>query len=167
AIDYKPTRDYRIYSHYTYIDISSESFETRSNPRDLRRLTVSAPKKTFGLTLIKHWPENFDISTSFYYVSDMDWLDRTGSTQPGAPADRSAQPYKKMDIKASKAYKFGNERLKVSLSLLNLLEDYFDYNRTRYTDSTLTTVAPNSTTLNSHGSLQDMRAYMEINLEFN
>ena len=167
ALDYKLAKDYRIYTHYTYIDISAETFESRSNPRDIRRLTVSAPKKTFGLTLIKHWPEDLDASINYYQVSDMDWLDRTGSTYPGGPGDRSAQAYKKMDLKLSKQYNTGNKKLKLSRTLLNGLDDFFDYNRTRYTDNTLTTVYPSTNTLNSYGSIQDMRAYLEISLEFN
>lgn len=167
ALDYKLPKNYRIYTHYTYIDISADMIDPRGNTNDTRRLTVSAPKKTFGLSLIKHWPEDFDASINFYSISDMDWLDRTGSTAAGSPGDRSAQPYKKLDIKLSKKYRFGEERLGVSLTLLNLLEDFFDYNKTRYTDNSFTTVAPNSDTLNSHGSLQDMRAYLELSLEFN
>ena len=167
ALDYKLPKDYRIYTHYTYINISAETFEPRSNPNDIRRLTVSVPKKTFGLTLIKHWPEDLDASINFYQVSDMDWLDRTGSTNPGSPGDRSAQAYKKMDLKLSKQYNTGNEKLKLSLTLLNILEDFFDYNRTRYADNTFSSVAPHSNTLNSYGSIQDMRAYLEVSLEFN
>ncbi|MDH5765541.1 MAG: TonB-dependent receptor [Gammaproteobacteria bacterium] len=167
SLDYKLPRNYRIYTHFSYIDITAEMFEPRGTWRDTRRYSVSAPEKTLGFTFIKHWPQDFNASINYYRVSDMDWMDRTGSTTPVSVTDRSAQPYNKLDLKLNKQYRFGNEKLDISLSLLNLLEDYFDYNRTRYTDNTFTTVAPNSNTLNSNGSLQDLRAYLEISLEFN
>jgi len=165
ALDYKLPKDYRIISHYSYIDISADMYDSRGNTSDIRRLTMSAPKKTLGLTLIKHWPENFDASVSFYYVGDMDWLDRTGST--ALPRDdRSAQPYRKLDIKLSKSYQLGTEQLKIELSLLNLLEDYYDYNKTRYEDDNMSTINTSSTTISPFGSLQDMRAYLGVSLEF-
>lgn len=165
ALDYKLPKNYRLYTHYTYIDISAEMYNPLGYWRETRRLTMSAPKKTFGLTLIKHWATNFDASINYYHISDMDWLDRTGSTSPYF-SDRSAQPYNKLDIKLSKAYIFGNEKLRINFIMQNLLEDHYDYNKTRYTDATLTTVFQN-TDINAHGSLQDMRTYLEVSLEFN
>ena len=165
SLDYKLPKDYRIYTHYTYIDISAEMYNPRAKANDIRRLTKSAPKKTFGLTLIKHWTEDFDASINYYHISDMDWLDRTGSTAP-LFNDESAQPYKKLDIKLSKAYQHGKEKIKIDLVLQNLVEDFYDYDKPKYTDATMTTLEPNANT-NRQGSLQDMRAYLEVSLEFN
>jgi iron complex outermembrane recepter protein len=165
SLDYKLPKDYRIITRYSYIDISAVMYESLGNLRNTRRLTKSAPKKTFGLTLIKHWPERFDASVNFYYIGDMDWLDRTGSTAP-LNEDRSAQPYRKLDIKLSKTYLLGSEQLKIDLTLQNLLEDFFDYNKTRYDDANMSIITADTSTISASGSEQDLRAYLEISLEF-
>ncbi len=165
SIDYKPQNDLRIYAHYAYIDITASAFNPDANPAIKRRLEVSAPTNTYGLMLIKHFENNVDIGINYYRVGEMDWMDRTGSTRPYY-ADRSAQPYDKLDFKISKSQNIGSSRLHYSLTLQNLIEDFYDYNKTRYTDATLSTVAPTGN-ISSYGSLQDRRAYIELSLLFN
>jgi iron complex outermembrane receptor protein len=166
ALDYKPSRVTRLYGYYAYIQIDAEMYDPRANVNDVRRLEVSAPTNSYGAMLIRHFEQNIDLGVSYFRVGDMDWTDRTGSTAPYFQ-DRSAQPYDKLDIKISQTQKVGSSQLYLALTLQNLTGDFYDYNKTRYTDATLTTVMPNSSSLNSNGSLQDQRVYVELGLSFN
>lgn len=165
AVDYKPSKSYRIYGYYAYIDIEAEMFNPIGNTSDIRRLEVSAPTNSYGLMLIRHWPNNLSTSLNFFRIGEMDWTDRTGSLGESYN-DKSAQAYDKLDIKISKFYNYGKNKLKLDLSIQNLIDDFYDYNKTKYTDASLTTVAPD-TSINSNGSLQDMRTYLEISYLFN
>jgi len=165
SFDYKQKNDFRIYGYYAYIDIEASLFNPLGNDATPRRLEISAPTNTYGLLLIKHWENNFNTSISFFRVGNMEWSDRT--RKPDFFEDRSAQPYDKIDIKASKTYTYGKESLKISLILQNLAGDFFDYNKTKYTDASLSTVAPPSSSISSFGSLQDRRTYIEISFLFN
>jgi iron complex outermembrane receptor protein len=166
AVDYKPTARTRIYGYYAYIDIDADMYDPRGNSNDIRRLEVSAPTNSYGLMLMRHFAGNVDLGVSYFRVSDMDWLDRTGSSAE-LHQDRSAQPYDKLDIKISKTRKTASGRLQYALILQNLLEDYYDYNKTRYTDASQTVVAPSSSSINANGSLQDRRVYLELSWMFN
>ncbi len=164
SIDYHHSKDLRIYAYYAYINIDAEAINPLANPADERRFEVSAPTNSYGLMLIKHWPEHLSTSLNYFRISDMDWMDRTGSSS-FYYNDKSAQPYSKLDLKISKAYFYGQKKLNIALTLQNLLEDFYDYNKTRYTDASLTTVAPPSG-ISSYGSLQDQRVYFEASLMF-
>lgn len=166
AVDYKPTTRTRVYGYYAYIDIDAEMYDPRGNGSDIRRLEVSAPTNSYGLMLIRHFAGNVDLGVSYFRVGEMDWLDRTGSSAEPFQ-DRSAQPYDKLDIKISKTQKIGTGRLYYALTLQNLLEDYYDYNKTRYTDATQTVVESSSSSINGNGSLQDRRVYLELSWMFN
>ncbi|MCW8874761.1 MAG: TonB-dependent receptor [Gammaproteobacteria bacterium] len=166
ALDYKPSPRSRIYGYYAYIDIDAEMYDPRGNVSDIRRLEISAPTHSYGLMLIRHFAGNVDLGISYFRVGEMDWLDRTGSSAE-PHQDRSAQSYDKLDIKISKTRKFDSGRLQYALVLQNLLEDYYDYNKTRYTDATQTVVAPSSSSINANGSLQDRRVYLELSWMFN
>lgn len=165
ALDYKHSKHFRIYTYYAYIDIQADLIDPIGNPGDSRRYEVSAPTNSYGLMMIKHWPDNLSTSLNFFRVGEMDWTDRTGSGSPDYN-DRSAQAYNKLDINISKAYSHGRNKLKLALTIQNLLEDYYDYNKTKYTDTSQTTVAAD-TDISAYGSLQDMRSYLEISYLFN
>lgn len=166
AVDYKPTARTRLYGYYAYLDIDADMYDPRGNRSDIRRLEVSAPTHSFGLMLMQQLPGNVDLGVSYFHVGDMDWLDRTGSSAEPYQ-DRSAQPYDKLDIKLSKTQRIASGQLQYALILQNLIEDYYDYNKTRYTDATQTVVAPSSSSINSNGSLQDRRVYLELSWLFN
>lgn len=165
TLDYKHSNNFRIYAYYAYIDIQAELIDAIGNPGDSRRYEVSAPTNSYGLMLIKHWPDNISTSFNFFRVGEMDWTDRTGSGSPYYN-DKSAQAYNKLDFNISKAYSHGSNKLKLALSIQNLMEDYYDYNKTRYTDASLSTVADN-TNISAYGSLQDLRTYLEVSYLFN
>ncbi|MFW2373738.1 MAG: hypothetical protein ACN4GM_11505, partial [Gammaproteobacteria bacterium] len=165
ALDYQHSKHFRVYAYYAYIDIQAELIDPIGNPGDNRRYEVSAPTNSYGLMMIKHWPDNLTTSLNFFRVGEMDWTDRTGSGSPYF-SDRSAQAYNKLDFNISKAYSHGSNQLKLALTIQNLLEDYYDYNKTKYTDSSLTTIAED-TSISAYGSLQDMRTYLEISYLFN
>jgi iron complex outermembrane receptor protein len=165
SLDYKQPRNFRIYAHYAYIDIKAMQFNPLGNTSTPRRLEISAPTNTYGFLFTKHWPKKLDTSISFYRVGKMEWSDRTRTVN--FFNDRSAQAYDKVDINISKTYNIGKESLKISLILQNLAEDFFDYNKTKYTDASLSTIAPPSKTISSFGSLQDRRTYIEVSFLFN
>jgi|GEM_PF-1079364 len=157
SASYRAAKDWRMIFTAAFIDINAPVIAL--NPRTASRLEASAPKQSFGLMLIKSWPSNIDTSLVYYNVGDMDWLNRTRDSGGLAFKDRSADPYQKLDIKISKSFKYENESLQLSLMLQNLLEDYYDYSKTSYTDASKTVVA-------NPGSLQDKRAYFEVKLNF-
>ena len=168
ALDYRQKNNFRIYGYYAYIDIEAELFNPLGNDATPRRLKASAPTNTYGLLLIKHWANDFNTSLSFYRVGNMEWFDRTKKANGGSFfEDRSAQPYDKVDININKTYYLGKESLVVSLALLNLAGDFYDYNKTKYTDASLLTVDTSSESINGYGSLQDRRAYLEVSYLFN
>ncbi|MCW9013976.1 MAG: TonB-dependent receptor [Gammaproteobacteria bacterium] len=166
SFNYQHSKDFRVYGYYAYIDIQAEMFNPLARTHDIRRFTVSAPTNSYGLMLIKHWQNNLHTSLSYFRVGDMDWMDRTGSTGFDYE-DRSAQAYNKLDLNISKIYKYGTEKLKISLTLQNLIEDFYDYNKTRYeADNTTVYFSPDSS-ISPYGSLQDTRAYLELTYLFN
>ena len=165
ALDYKHSKDFRIYGYYAYIDIQADLINPIGNTGDIRRLEVSAPTNSYGVMMIKHWPDNLSTSLIFFRVGEMDWTDRTGSGSPYF-IDKSSQAYNKLDFNINKSYRYGKNRLNLALSIQNLIEDYYDYNKTRYTDASMTTIAPD-TGISAYGSLQDMRTYLEISYLFN
>lgn len=157
SANYEAPDNWRIIFSAAFIDINAPVMS--ANPRTASRLEVSAPKQSYGLMLIKTWPANIMTSLMYYKVGDMDWLNRTRDSGGQSWRDRSADPYQKLDLKISKTYRYKNESLQLSLMLQNLLEDYYDYSKTSYTDATETTVA-------NQGSLQDRRAYVEMKFNF-
>jgi len=165
SLDYKQKNNFRIYGYYAYIDIEAKLYNSLGNDATPRRLEISAPTNTYGLLFIKHWANKLNTSISLFRVGNMEWSNRT--RKPDYFEDRSAQPYNKIDIKASKTYIMGKESLKISLILQNLAGDFYDYNKTKYTDASLTTIAPPSSSISSFGSLQDRRTYIEISFLFN
>ena len=167
SFDYRPTRSFRIYGYYAYVDIDATLINPLAETRDERRLEVSAPSDTYGLMLIKHFDNDLDIGISYFRVSDMDWLDRTGSSGD-LYRDRSAQPYEKLDLNISKTERWANNNnIKYTLSFQNLLDEYYDYNKTRYADPTETIVVPPSFSIPGYGSLQDTRFYFDLSISFN
>ena len=166
SFNYKVTKDFRIYGYYAYINIEATQFNPAADSRIVRRLNVSAPSDSYGLMLIKHWTNKLDTSISYFRVGEMDWTDRTGSSPGIFFSDRSAQDYNKLDIKISKTENFGKNKLYYAFVFQNLIEDFYDYNKTRYTDPSLTTIAPDGS-IDSGGSLQDQRFYFELSYTFN
>ncbi len=167
TLDYKQAKDFRIYGYYAYIDIKAERTNPLGNDATPGRLEASAPTNSYGLMFIKHWPKNFDFSLMYYRVGTYDWIDRTRNREGDFWKDRNVHNYTKVDIKFDKLYQIGKEKLKISLILQNLANSFYDYNRTTYTDASLTSVQPVTTGISNFGSLQDRRSYLELSFMFN
>ena len=165
SVDYKPYSDFRIYGFYAYLDIIARAFNPDANDRTDRRLEVSAPTNTYGLMLIKHWDNDFDVGLTYFRVGEMDWMDRTGSSGLFY-ADRSAQAYNKLDLKFSKTERMAKNTLQYSLTFQNILGDHNDYSKTRYTDATQTVIVQPSS-ISPYGSLQEPAFYFDLGLTFN
>jgi iron complex outermembrane recepter protein len=166
SFNYQEKNNFRLYGYYTYLDIQGIQFNPFGDDAWSDRLRVSAPKRTYNLTFIKHWPKNFNSSLLFYYSDTYDWLDRTRVRNEEFWKDRNVHAYKKVDIKFDKSYSYGKEQLNIALVLQNIADDFYDYTRPEYTGPSLTTVSP-PTSINKNGSLQDRRTYIEISFLFN
>ncbi len=163
-MDYKINQLWRTYAFFAYTEIEAENTNPRANDRTFRRLEDSAPRRSFGALIMKHWPES-DINTSLaiYHVSDMDWIDRThnrGDPVANLYTDRSAEHYTKVDFVMRKTHSLPGRTLQYSFILQNLGGTHYDYNRSKYTDSSLQTIEV-------PGSPQDTRGYFEMAIKFN
>lgn len=169
SFDYKPKKDLRIYGFCAYIDIEGFRKTPLSNDATPDRLAVSAPTNSYGLQLISHWDNNFTFSLMYYRASTFDWLDRTRQRDPQFWLDRNVHQYDKVDIKFDKLYKLKNDELRISLTLQNLADKFYDYNRTEYAGPSLSNIhaLDAGDEIRPEGSLQDSRAYLEVSFMFN
>jgi len=163
--DYSISDDWRLYAYYAYIKLTAEIINNDLSTEDqigiIGRLEESTPRHSAGSMLMKQWPDNLNTSLSVYYVSDMDWLDRTHSrTDPSLSyRDRSAEAYTKIDFSIRKTHKTPGGQVDYSLIFQNIGSTHHDYTRTNYTD-------PTKQTIDAPGSEQDPRVYFEIAFSF-
>jgi len=164
--DYNISEDWRLYAYYAYIKLTADIINNNLNIGDqlgiVGRLEESTPRHSIGSMLMKQWPDNLNTSLSVYYVSDMDWLDRTRSrTDPTLSyRDRSAEAYTKVDLSIRKTHKTSDGQVDYSLIFQNIGSTHYDYTRTNYID-------PAKQTIDLPGSQQDPRVYFEIAFSFN
>jgi len=164
--DYSISDDWRLYAYYAYIkltaDISDNNLDLSDQLGIVGRLKESSPRHSIGSMLMKQWPDNLNTSLAVYYVSDMDWLDRTHSRTNSALShkDRSAEAYTKVDLSIRKTHKTSDGQVDYSLLFQNIGSTHYDYTRTNYTD-------PAKQTIDVPGSQQDPRVYFEIAFRFN
>ena len=163
SADYQVSQNWRIYSYYAYMEIEAHETDTNSAGAVSGKLEESVANNRFAAMLIKQWRNNLSTSLTAYYVSDMDWMDRTHNRQTNAGnefKDRSAEAYTRIDFVLRKSISTENGQIDCSLILQNLAGDYYDYTRTTYTDSSRQTVK-------IPGSKQDPRLYFELAFRFN
>lgn len=164
--DYQIADDWRLYAYYAYIEItakiSNTDISTLNQSSIVGRLEESIPKQSFGAILMKQWANNLNTSLSFYYVADMDWLDRTSNrTDPSQSfRDRSAEEYTRIDFILRKSHFVGKNQVDYSFIVQNIGGSHFDYTRSNYTD-------PTQQTVDTPGSEQDPRGYFELAIKFN
>lgn len=163
ASDWKINRDWRLYNWFAYTRIKARQTNPDAEPGTVGRFEESAPRRSLGGLLVKHWPRKLDTSLAVYHVSDMDWLDRTHNRDNPVGSehtDRSAEAYTRIDFILRKAVKLNDSQVEYSLILQNLNGKHFDYTRTSYTDQSFQTV-------DIPGSVQDPRVYFELAIKFN
>jgi len=163
SANYQLSQDWRIYGFYAHTEIDAEETTANTTGAQSGRLEESVAANSFASILMKQWQNNLNTSLALYYVSDMDWMDRTHGRQLNKGnefKDRSAEAYTRIDFILRKSIITDNGKINYSFILQNLAGDYYDYTRTSYTDASRQTV-------NVPGSKQDPRAYFELSYSFN
>ncbi len=119
-LDYSINPSTRLFASGALLDIGSDDDPFTGKSREYEE---SAPDKSFSLLAMHDFNEKYSGSASFFYYSDMSWMD----ANPNLPGVRNTGIYRILNLRIARHFKFGNERLSTALVLQNLLDDYSDY----------------------------------------
>ena len=119
-LDYTITPSTRFFASGALLDIGSDDDPYTGKSREYEE---SAPDKSFSLLAMHDFNEKYSGSASFFYYSDMSWMD----ANPNLPGVRNTGIYRILDLRLARHFKFGNERLSTAVVLKNLLDEYSDY----------------------------------------
>lgn len=121
-LDYYIDPSLRLYVSGAIINISSKS----------EKLTTSAPQHSYSLLLSKQFTNKYNASLAYYYSEAFKWTDAF----PGADGF-STDKYDTLDLRVSRNFHLAQTDGSLSLVVKNLLDDYSDYQKNRFNNSTV------------------------------
>jgi iron complex outermembrane receptor protein len=134
--NYFLSTDTRLILNSSIIDIGASfdpadataTFSLTKLQQGAKEYQQSAPNSTISMMAIHRFNELYSGSFSFFYVGDMAWLDTNRNVNLNDR--RNTGGYRKADLRLSRQWQQGSDRLSLSLVMQNIFEDYQDYDAT-------------------------------------